>query len=107
MYGVSNYLALTGACLMIEKKKFLKAGQFDESLKIAFNDVDLCLKLIKSGYSNIFTPFSILIHHESISTKKPSDAERNQEQFKKELKILYKKWVSLIDDDPFFRFPLF
>ena len=63
IYGVSNYLALTGACLMIEKKKFLKAGQFNEKLKIAFNDVDLCLKLFKQGYFNVFTPFSVLIHH--------------------------------------------
>lgn len=102
IYGISNYLALTGACLMIDKKKFLKVGQFDENLKIAFNDVDLCLKLIKNGYSNVFTPFSVLIHHESVSTKKPSEPGRNQEQFKKELKILYKKWRSFINNDPYF-----
>ena len=103
IYGISNYLAVTGACLMIEKKKFLKAGQFDEKLKIAFNDVYLCLKLFKQGYINVFTPFSILVHHESISTKKPSDPNRNQEQFKKELKILYKKCSFLINNDPYFK----
>ncbi len=102
IYGVSNYIALTGACLMIEKKKFLKVGQFDEKLKIAFNDVDLCLKLFKQGYFNVFTPFSVLIHHESVSTKKPSDPGRNQKQFKKELGLLYKKWSLLINDDPYF-----
>lgn len=101
IYGISNYLAVTGACLMIEKKKFLKVGQFNEKLKIAFNDVDLCLKLFKQGYSNVFTPFSILVHHESISTKKPSDPNRNQEQFKKELCMLYNTWERIIVKDPF------
>ncbi len=102
IYGVSNYLAVTGACVMINKLKYFAASKLDEKFKIAFNDVDLCLKLFQQGYYNIYTPFSILTHHESISTKKPSDPKRNQALFEKELRLLYGKWKSLIDDDPFF-----
>lgn len=64
----SAYSAVTGACLIIEKCKFNEVGGFDDvNLKVAYNDIDLCLKLIECGYENIWTPFADLYHHESIS----------------------------------------
>jgi len=57
--------AVTGACLMISKKKFEIAGGFDTDFAVSLNDVDLCLKIRQLGYLNVFTPFAELIHQES------------------------------------------
>jgi len=61
--------AVTGACLMITREKFTTLGEFDETLPVAGNDIDLCLRALESGYRNIWTPYSKLIHHESVSRK--------------------------------------
>lgn len=59
--------AVTGACLMISRERFVELGQFDEDLPIVGNDIDLCLRAIDAGYRNIWTPHSQLTHHESVS----------------------------------------
>jgi len=48
-----NYSAVTGACLMLSKEKFNEIGGFDEQLPVAYNDVDLCFKLVEHGYYNV------------------------------------------------------
>ena len=70
---VRNCLAVTGACLLVDRERFWEVGGFDEeNLPIAFQDVDFCLKLHESGYRNIYTPHAELYHHEASSK---SDAE--------------------------------
>ena len=65
---ISNYAAVTAAMLMIKKSKYKEVNGFDENkLAIAYNDVDLCLKLLDQGYKNIYTPFCTAYHHESAS----------------------------------------
>lgn len=59
--------AVTGACLMVNKAKFNQVGGLDESLAVAFNDVDFCIKLNQLGLKNIWTPYAELFHHESVS----------------------------------------
>ncbi len=59
-----NYLALTGACLMLSHHLFDEVGGFDEGYSLVYNDIDLCLRLIQAGYRNVYTPFARLIHHE-------------------------------------------
>jgi len=62
---IQNYSAVTGACLAIRKELFFEVGGLDEEhLTVAFNDVDLCLKLRKRGYRNLWTPYAELYHHE-------------------------------------------
>jgi GT2 family glycosyltransferase len=65
-----NYLAVTAACLMISKDKFLEIGGFDEKFTVCGNDVDLCLKLYEKGYANVYTPRAELYHYESLSRDK-------------------------------------
>lgn len=65
---VRNYTAVTAACMMIEKKKYIKSGKMDEQLSLCGNDVELCLRLNKQ-YTNLYTPFAKLIHHESVTRK--------------------------------------
>lgn len=67
--------ANTGACLMVSKHNFEKAGGFEENLAVVGNDIDLCLRLAGEGYSNIWTPHCRLIHHESISRKTSAPKE--------------------------------
>ena len=57
--------AVTAACLVVEKRKFLAIGGLDEeNLAVAFNDVDFCLKLQAAGWRNVYTPHAVLVHHE-------------------------------------------
>lgn len=59
--------AVTGACLMVKKSLFDKAGGLDEQFAVALNDVDFCLRMRRLGYLNVFTPFAELFHYESVS----------------------------------------
>lgn len=66
LQSIRNPTAVTAACLVIEKKKFIKAGMLDHMhLKISFNDVSLCLHLNAQGLINLFIPNVKLVHHES------------------------------------------
>jgi GT2 family glycosyltransferase len=65
---VNNYSAVTAALLMVSKEKFSEAGGFDEvNFAVAYNDVDLCLKIKRNGYDNVYTPFAEAFHYESMS----------------------------------------
>lgn len=57
-----NFLAVTGACMMVDRKVFNDVGGFDEAYQLVFSDVDLCLRIIKNGYRVIVSPFARLIH---------------------------------------------
>ena len=59
---VQNYSAVTAACLVVKKGIFEQVGGFDEvNLKVAFNDVDLCLKVLQAGFRNLWTPYSVMM----------------------------------------------
>lgn len=62
-----NYIAVTAACLMLSKEKFNEVGGFNENLNVAYNDVDLCFKLVEAGYYNVVRTDVILYHYESYS----------------------------------------
>jgi GT2 family glycosyltransferase len=62
-----NYLAVTGACLMIRTELFHQVHGLDEGFPFNYNDVDFCLKLVQAGYRNVVTPFVQLVHYESAS----------------------------------------
>lgn len=96
---VQNLSAVSAACLIIEKKKFLLAGGFDENLTITCNDIDLCLKLAKAGYWNIWTPFAGLYHHEC-ATRGFDDNPSKQARTNREKSYMYERWASVLDHDP-------
>ncbi|HLY20551.1 MAG TPA: glycosyltransferase [Bryobacteraceae bacterium] len=93
-----NCSAVTGACLLVAREKFLQAGAFDEvNLAVAFQDVDLCLKLLELGYRNVYTPYARLYHHESATkTEKDKIPDPMEDAFMK------KKWAKYIADDPYY-----
>jgi GT2 family glycosyltransferase len=61
---VRNYLAVTGACLMVQQEKFWEVGGFDEDFILCGSDVALCLELSRHGYRSVYLPHVTLIHHE-------------------------------------------
>jgi glycosyltransferase involved in cell wall biosynthesis len=60
-----NYTAVTGACLLMRRGVFDRAGGFDERMVVCGSDVDLCLRAQRQGLRVVYTPHARLIHHES------------------------------------------
>ena len=93
--------AVTAACLLVAKDKFLDVGGFNEKdFPVAFNDVDLCLKLNARGWQSFYEPRAILIHHESKSRGSDS-AKENRDRFAKELAALKRHWDTDQLRDPY------
>lgn len=100
--GTRNFAAVTAACIMVDKDKFAQVKQFDTKFKIAFNDVDFCLKLLSAGYRNVYLPHVELYHHESVSIGRLGSKVRDPELFNKEINMMIDKWGKLIANDPYY-----
>lgn len=106
-YGARAWLphqvsAVTAACMLVRRSVFEETGGFDEkNLKVAFNDIDLCLKITDLGYKIIITPDFIAEHHESIS-RGLDDTPEKKRRFDKEIKKMRKRWGARLDNDPFY-----
>lgn len=97
---VQNFSAVTAACLVIRKSVYLEAGGFNEhQLKVAYNDVDFCLKVQSLGYRNLYTPFAELIHHESAS-RGADDTPEKILRFKQEVEFIKASWGERLFNDP-------
>lgn len=96
-----NYSAVTAACLLISKKKFLEVGGLNEELKVAYNDVDLNIKLLDKGYYNLFVPQVELFHYESKSRGLDTTSEKYK-RFLSEQEYMYNKWNAKIKNDKFY-----
>jgi GT2 family glycosyltransferase len=97
-----NCAAVTGACLMSRRDVFEKAGGFDESFVLAFNDVDLCLQIQALGYRVIWTPEAELYHLES-KTRGYEDTPEKQARFSREYKLFVTKWGQYLKTgDPYY-----
>ena len=95
-----NLSAVTAACLLIKRDRYLEVGGLNETdLAVAFNDVDLCLRLLEAGYWNCWTPFAELYHHESAS-RGTEDTPEKRERFDREVAYMRRRWGCLLDDDP-------
>lgn len=99
--GAKNVLAVTAACLMIEKDKFLEAGGFAEELQVAFNDVDLCFRLHELGYWNVCENDRYAYHHESLS-RGTDESVAKLARLLGERDRLYSRHPQLADVDPFY-----
>lgn len=91
--------AVTAAVLMVSKDKYVAVGGLDETLEVAFNDVDFCLKLRAQGWRTVWTPFAEMIHHESASRGAETTPEK-QERFQREILCMQSRWGSLLLSDP-------
>lgn len=95
---IQSLSAVTGACLIIRKSIYEALNGLDEvHLKIAFNDVDFCLRVQEAGYTNVWTPFAELYHHES-ATRGLEDTPEKQERFSQEVSFMTKRWPAITMD---------
>jgi GT2 family glycosyltransferase len=64
---VRNCSAVTGACVMMRSAVYWAIGGNDERLRVAYNDVDICLRIRQAGYQVVYTPYARLFHFEGAS----------------------------------------
>jgi GT2 family glycosyltransferase len=95
---IRNVSAVTGACLMTRSDLFWQVGGFDEtSFAVAFNDIDLCLKIGQAGYRVLYTPHAMLYHHEAFSK-----TQKDLIPHPAEVAEMQGKWSSIIEHDPYY-----
>ena len=99
---IQNYSAVTAACLVTRAEVFAEVGGFDETnLKVAFNDVDYCLRLRERGYLIAWTPYAELYHLESAS-RGDDICHENIARFRREQQYFAKRWRDLFLRDPYY-----
>jgi glycosyltransferase involved in cell wall biosynthesis len=97
-----NLSAVTAACMLCRKEVFEKVGGFEEgALSVAFNDVDLCLKIRREGYLVVYNPHAELYHHESASRGYETTPEKFA-RFEGEVETMKKRWGALLSSDPYY-----
>ena len=97
---ISNYSAVTAACLIIKKAIYDEVGGLNETeLKVTYNDVDFCLKVREAGYRNIWTPYAELYHHES-ATRGSDDTPEKKARYRREVHYLQTRWGEALQVDP-------
>lgn len=99
-----NYSAVTGACLMVSKGKYDAVGGYDEDLPIAYNDVDLCFKLLKAGYYNVMRNDVCLYHYESLSRGDDRADKAKFERLKRDRAKLYDRHKDMYQRDPYYSY---
>lgn len=95
-----DYSAVTAACLAIRKGVYDEIGGLNErDLPVAFNDVDLCLRLRSKGYRIVWTPYAVLYHHES-ATRGTEATPARRAAFEREIKFMKDRWGEVLRRDP-------
>ena len=95
--------AVTAACMLVKAQAFAEVGGFNEDLAVAFNDVDLCLRLREAGHKIVFTPDVVAIHHESLS-RGMDDQFLRRRRFAQETRLMQRLWKDKLADPFYHRF---
>ena len=93
-HAVRDVSAVTGACMMVRRETFERLGGFDERLRVAFNDIDFCLRARAEGLLVVYTPFATLIHHESLTRRALHPREDEA--------LVRARWRVELLDDPYY-----
>jgi GT2 family glycosyltransferase len=97
--GAGNCRPWEPPCMLVRRNAYLEVGGFDEeNLKIAFNDIDFCLKLLQRGARILYTPYVELYHHEHASRGSEYTAA-NEQRFTREIEFMKKKWKETLLTD--------
>lgn len=97
---IQSFSAVTAACLVVRKDRYEAVGGLDETnLKVAFNDVDFCLRLRELGLRNVWTPYAELYHHESATRGEDVDPEKRA-RFVAEVDYMMQRWGDELVRDP-------
>ncbi len=98
---VQEMSAVTAACMAIKRDRFEAVCGFDESLAVAFNDVDFCLRLSRKGYRNVWTPNAELYHYESFTRGSDTTPSRSQ-RYDQECEAMRARWGDVLLQDPYY-----
>lgn len=93
---------MTAACMMTKKSVFEQVGGLSEELKVAFNDIDYCMKVREKGKLVVYNPYAELYHYESKS-RGLEDSPEKKERYYKEMEYFVKKWPDIMEQgDPYY-----
>lgn len=98
---VRDLSAVTGACLAISTASWRRVGGMDERLAVAWNDVDLCLRVRKAGLRVVWTPHATLLHRESVTRGLESGDPAQLARFRAEQALVVAEWGEAVERDPF------
>ena len=94
--------AVTAACIMIKKSVYEEVEGLEEAYAVAFNDVDLCMKIRKAGYLIVYNPNAELMHYESKS-RGYEDTEEKIRRFQSEIQLFQSRWKEFLEEgDPYY-----
>lgn len=97
-----NVSAVTAACMMVKASLYSAVGGFDESFLVAFNDVDFCLKIQRTGHLIVWTPYAELYHDES-KNRDYYDSPENEARYQTELEQFHQRWKKELEaGDPYY-----
>lgn len=103
---IQNLSAVTAACIMTPKSIYDEVGYMDEKFKVAFNDVDFCLKIRQTGKLIVYNPYVQFTHYESKS-RGFEDTPEKKKRFQSEVDRFHDKWQSVLDKgDPYYNINL-
>lgn len=94
--------AVTAACMLVKRSVFEQVGGLEEKLKVAFNDVDFCLRVREKGYLVVYDPYAELYHYES-RTRGAEDTKEKVRRFQTEIEYMRSHWIDLLKQgDPYY-----
>ncbi len=98
-----NYSAVTAACMMVKRSVFDEIGGFTEKLAVAFNDIDLCMKIREAGYLIVYNPYCELYHYESKSRGLDTGDPEKVRRFQGEIQTFQERWPDILKNgDPYY-----
>ena len=99
---IQNYSAVTGACMIMRTEIYNEVKGLDsENLSVAFNDIDICIRIRECGYSIVWTPYAEMLHHESASRGSDQTSDKIA-RFTREVKYMQEKWNDKLEKDPYY-----
>lgn len=100
--SVQDLSAVTAACLMVRRSVFDEVEGLNEEFKVAFNDIDFCLKVRKAGYLVVYNPYAQFYHYESKSRGQEDSADKVA-RFQQEIGLFGERWGELLENgDPYY-----
>ena len=99
---IENLSCVTAACIMTKKSIYEEVGYMNEILEVAFNDVDFCLKIRKTGKLIVYNPFIEFWHYES-KTRGIEDSPEKIKRFQGEIQNFINDWGEFLKQgDPYY-----
>ena len=97
-----DYSAVTAACMMVKASVFQAVGGMSCDLKVAFNDIDFCMKVRRYGKRIVYNPYAELYHYESRSRGLENTQEKI-ERFNNEIALFLERWGDQVKaGDPYY-----